>query len=294
MKRVPRLFVILVLFLAAAGAQTAKVKRNVVLRTDPSSSSDKIATLKPPATLTLVKPASKYGFLHVTTADGDTGWVWARFVEVQDEGDSEESDEISKLLAAHTDAVGQPLIENGQSVCGPTGDAKDGKTKALNANKNRTDIPDESAYVLIGWAQLRDLPSERANDLPGAPVVAEGFLVHRVKVENDGKGESTNCHLLDPSEVDWHIYFSDTAGRDDISEAVIVETTPRTRPLHKWKKSDLDAIVNKDIPIRISGWLLYDFEHTGAIGSQRATVWELHPITKIEIKRNRQWVDLDK
>ena len=113
------------------------------------------------------------------------------------------------------------------------------------------------------------------------------------KEESDGSGESTNCHLLKPDEVDWHIYLSDTAALDDISQAVIVETTPRTRPLHKWKKSDLDSVVNKNVPVRVSGWLLYDFEHVNAIGTQRASVWEVHPITKIEIQRNGQWVDLD-
>jgi uncharacterized protein YgiM (DUF1202 family) len=104
MKRAPRLLVFLTLLLAIASAQTAKVKQNVVLRTDASSSSDRITTLKPPATLTLVKPASKDGFLHVTTADGQTGWVWAKFIEVQDDGDSEDTNVVSKLLAAHTEA----------------------------------------------------------------------------------------------------------------------------------------------------------------------------------------------
>lgn len=58
-------------------------------------------------------------------------------------------------------------------------------------------------------AALRDLASDRANDLPSAPVVVEGFLVHRIKVANDRKGESTNCHLLEPDEVDWHIYLAE-------------------------------------------------------------------------------------
>jgi hypothetical protein len=93
--------------------------------------------------------------------------------------------------------------------------------------------------------------------------------------------------------VDWHIYLSDTADLDDISQAVVVETTPRTRPLHKWKKADLDKVVNKNIPVRISGWLMYDFEHINVIGTQRASVWEVHPITKIEVKQNSTWVDLD-
>jgi len=50
--------------------------------------------------------------------------------------------------------------------------------------------------------------------------------------------------------------------------------------------------VNKNVPVRISGWLLYDYEHVSVIGSQRASVWEIHPITKIEVKWNGQWVNL--
>ncbi|HJY82921.1 MAG TPA: hypothetical protein VKK81_17785 [Candidatus Binatia bacterium] len=234
----------------------------------------------------------------MATKDGDKGWVWANNVEVQDEGDSNEetvgdTDLLNKLVAGHSEAVGQPLVVNGVTVCGPTGKTNDENKKTLNKNKNRTDIPSDEAYITIGWTALRDLPSDRSADLQGAPVSVEGFLVHRVKVENEGKGESTNCGLLEDDEVDWHMYLSDTAGLDDISQAVIVETTPRARPLHKWKKPDLDKIVNKNRLVRISGWLLYDFEHTKVIGSQRASVWEVHPITKIEVKNNGQWVDLD-
>jgi hypothetical protein len=201
-----------------------------------------------------------------------------------------EGDTIAKLLAAHVDAVGQPLVINGETVCGPTGTSGiDDKKKALNTNKNRTDTPADTAYVPVDWADLRDLPANRSEDLPGAPVMLEGFLVHKVKPEG---AESPNCGLTDPDEVDWHIYTSDTAGVDDISKAVIVETTARTRPIHKWAKSDLDAVVNKNVPVRISGWLLYDYEHIPVIGSQRASVWEIHPITKIEVKQNGKWAKL--
>ena len=65
-------------------------------------------------------------------------------------------------------------------------------------------------------------------------MVIEGFLVHKVKLKG---AESPNCGLTDPNEVDWHIYTSNTAGLDDISKAVIVETTARIRPIHKWAKS---------------------------------------------------------
>ena len=45
--------------------------------------------------------------------------------------------------------------------------------------------------------------------------------------------------------------------------------------------------------VRISGWLMYDFEHVGAIGTQRAAVWEVHPVTRIQVQRSGQWIDLD-
>jgi hypothetical protein len=47
------------------------------------------------------------------------------------------------------------------------------------------------------------------------------------------------------------------------------------------------------VAVRISGWLRYAFRHVNAIGTQRSSVWEVHPITKIEIKRGGQWMDLD-
>jgi len=298
MKRLLRLLALCALSISIASAQTVIVKRNVVLRSKPSSSGKNLATLAPPSEVKLVSFAIRNGYRHVVTDDGTKGWVWANNVEVQDQGDTNEgtggdTSLFGQLVAAHSDAVGQPLIENGVTVCGPTGDTNDEKKKALNQNKNRTDMPAAGAYVPIGWTALRDLPSDRSSDFPGAPVVVEGFLVHRVKVDNEGTGESTNCHRTADNEVDWHIYLSDTADLDDISQAVIVETTPRTRPLHKWKKTDLDNVVNKNTAVRISGWLLYDFEHTGVIGTQRATVWEVHPITRIEVQQNGHWVDLD-
>ena len=298
MKALLRLSAFCILFACLANAQTAIVKRNVILRAKPSTSSHNIDTLAPKTKLTLIVPAARNGFLHVQTEDGDTGWVYAKNVEVSDEADAAEGpaapvedDAIAKLLAAHVDAVGAPLVIGGTTVCGPTGKpGNDEKKKVLNTNKNRTDTPDDSAYVKVDWAELRDLPANHADDLPGSPVVIEGvFLVNKVKPEG---AESPNCGLTDPDEVDWHMYTSDTAGVSDISKAVVVETTARTRPIHKWSKSDLDAVVNKNVPVRISGWLLYDYEHIPVIGTQRASVWEIHPITKIEVQKNGQWVNL--
>jgi hypothetical protein len=55
----------------------------------------------------------------------------------------------------------------------------------------------------------------------------------------------------------------------------------------------LAPLVDSQTEVRISGWLMYDSEHVNVIGTQRATVWEVHPITKIEVQKDGQWVDLD-
>jgi len=47
-------------------------------------------------------------------------------------------------------------------------------------------------------------------------------------------------------------------------------------------------------PVRMSGWLMLDPEHQDMINSGlRSTLWEIHPITKIEVFKDGQWVDLD-
>jgi hypothetical protein len=294
MKRLLSLLVSCLLWAGFATAQTAVVKRNANLRSDASTGSDVIEKLKPGTQVQLVEPDETSGFYRVTAPDGQDGWVWARNIKVLGPTTTTTSsgDLLSQLMNARKPATGEPLIENGSEVCGPTGDARNATAIALNTNKNRTDVPGGSDYVDIGWSDLENLPADRKDDFVGAPVRVIGFLSHRINVENTGNGESTNCHLVGDNEVDWHIYLTNSSAQQ-ISQAIIVETTPRTRPQHKWTTDMLAPFVDSATQVRISGWLMYDSEHVGAIGTQRATVWEVHPITKIEVQNNSQWVDLD-
>lgn len=200
---------------------------------------------------------------------------------------------IANLAAAKKPAVGQPLVINGQQVCGPKGNATQANMKELNNNKNRTDEPGPSDYILIPWDDLKDLPTDKVADIQGAPVMVVGFLSNRVKVENGAPGESTNCNLLNPDEVDWHMYLTKQPAQM-IKDAIIVETTPRVRPNHTWTTELLAPFVNKNKPLRISGWLIYDFQHKGVIGTERTTVWEVHPITRIEVQDAQgKWVNIE-
>jgi hypothetical protein len=81
---------------------------------------------------------------------------------------------------------------------------------------------------------------------------------------------------------------------DAEATAIVVETTPRVRELHvKWTPSALVPWVNSSAPVRISGWTLLDPEHRSHLGKYRSTLWEIHPVTRIEVFKNGQWIDAD-
>jgi hypothetical protein len=293
------IFLLLILLSSLSGfSQTATLKRNSNLRKSASSSSAVVELLSAGDEVTLVSNHKQSGYYHVEAKDGEKGWVLARNLSVPAPSspsgtNTTSASLLARLKAARVTAVPQPLVIGGHEVCPATGNSTDTNMTELNKRKNRTDIPDASAYIPIDWEVLKGLPSNSPDDLQGAPVMVTGFLSHRIKVENGSPGESTNCKLLNDDEVDWHIYLTKAASQP-ISKAVIVETTPRTRPLHTWDKAVLDGLVNKDQQVRISGWLMYDFQHVSEIGTARATVWEVHPITRIEVSDGSGgWNDIE-
>jgi hypothetical protein len=200
---------------------------------------------------------------------------------------------LAKLKTARVTSNPKPLLIGGNQVCAASGNAKEQDMVALDTHKNRVDIPAEDSYIPIDWDVMANLPSSSPDDLQGAPVMVKGYLSHRIKVQDEKPGESANCNLIQPNEVDWHIYL--TAQRNQgIAQALIVETTPRTRPLHHWNESALAKLVNTNTQVRISGWLMYDFQHVPEIGTERATVWEVHPITRIEVTDGKGgWTDVE-
>ena len=55
----------------------------------------------------------------------------------------------------------------------------------------------------------------------------------------------------------------------------------------------MGQIVKKKQRVRISGWMMLDPEHPDQVGKTRGSIWEIHPIMKIEVNQNGSWVDLD-
>jgi hypothetical protein len=130
----------------------------------------------------------------------------------------------------------------------------------------------------------------------------EGFLAD---VKSEGP-EQTNCGApaTARADVDWHSYLVEHPG-DANRLSVIAEMTPRTRPAHHWTFAGLHALAGSSTRVRLTGWLLLDPEHfnnvTGYVSPQgvpatnvwRVTIWELHPVTRIEVCQVGHWVDLD-
>ena len=107
--------------------------------------------------------------------------------------------------------------------------------------------------------------------------------------------ESTNCHAKDDLDCDTHIEMVLDPIKGDASARMIVEVTPRWRfPMSErgmdWAPGRAGTGF-RDIGSRFGRWMLFDAEHQrdsgntapGRAGNWRATVWEIHPVTSIEV-----------
>jgi uncharacterized protein YraI len=324
--KVLRAFVLSWIVVLLAGAQTAVVKRNVNLRSDPSTSHDPIKKLTPGTQINILDSSPTNGFLHVQ-AGADSGWVWSKNVQIQATpaaGPSSGGPPEGPITTAISSSWDKPdpqdtVFHGDEGDCGETGDGGDTDT---NRRKNRVDISDQ--FHPVAWSAINSLafpqgaPRSRMDwtqsqldqisPVEGVALSVEGFL-YKVKVESSSAnatsgGESTNCHAHLANDVDWHMPLTANDGEAQ-SVAIIVETTPRLRQKHpNWTTARLkpwtahngnqtNAAYNHQ-KVRISGWLMLDPEHQDMIDEGlRSTLWEIHPITKIEVWDGSQWVDLD-
>lgn len=315
------LSVLLFACLIAGTALAAEVivKNRATLRSDPSTQRPPIAILHPDEHLDLLEPAPTAGYYHVRSDEGEEGWVYSRNVEIVPETVSPPQPaavpspppEAPSANASVASSIPQTwdkpnpnstTFDGPDGHCGPTGDKGDAVT---NARKNRTDVA--TAYHPVTWKAVQTLPYPVAKKslgdwtpqqlaqiepYQGVAVSVVGYLA-ALKPQDHGGGESTNCHFTNSEEVDWHMALVEHAG-DLESTSIVVETTPRVRKLHPtWTPHALAPWLNSPAPVRISGWTMLDPEHRAHLGKFRSTLWEIHPIMKIEVFRDGQWVDLD-
>ncbi len=195
---------------------------------------------------------------------------------------------IAILFLVPVQAFAQELFHG----CGMEGDARSRSVRALNRLKNRFHAPgpaDIDSRVSLA-AMLEPGDDEHRWDKARAAVIT-GY-VHDVKV---GGIESVNCHARDAMNRDTHIELVLDPMHEGKIQRVIVEVTPRWREMMGRKNVDWTtkglrtAFLGRWV--RVEGWLLYDVEHKdesentnpGRKRNWRATAWEIHPVTGIEV-----------
>lgn len=184
----------------------------------------------------------------------------------------------------------------GFAGCPPDGDGGD---RQLNVLKNRVDsaawVPTPFASIVglswpvsvtrifrAEWTRRDSVTVARNEDVP---VSVEGYF-SGAKVEGP---EATNCHGAESKFRDWHLWLSANPGTDR-RHSIVVETTPGVRALHpEWSMTKLHKLVRDSTFVRVSGWLMLDQEHPEQIRKTRGTLWEIHPVMKIEMRRGGRW-----
>lgn len=155
---------------------------------------------------------------------------------------------------------------------------------------------------------------------------ALGYL-YAIKPETGGSGETSNCKLSqNEADVDFHIFIGfdptiaariithpDSATLAEKGKSIVVEMTPHYRAAFQpnWTSDLVKSVRGRRV--KIVGQLMVDNDHNSTkdncglagagSGCWRATIWELHPVTRFQVCRaagndcdvnSTDWVDLEK
>lgn len=185
-----------------------------------------------------------------------------------------------------------PAPINSASPCPVEGNAKSDRIKELNKLKNRTATPQTADFdttITLQKLLATGNDTKRWNSSKAVKVIG---YVYDVKV---GGIETCNCKTKEKDLRDTHIELVTDPMNPAKSLRFVAEVTPRWRQQMKKKEVDWSTRTLRDKYlgrwVLVEGWLMFDEEHehqaqnTSPDGKNnwRATAWEIHPITKIEV-----------
>jgi len=124
-------------------------------------------------------------------------------------------------------------------------------------------------------------------------IALTGYLL----TANKGAVDAANCN--DKKRRNFHLWigkipehYKDLAKKAR-AKAVIVALTPFWQSQHPtWRLHDLEKLAKQGAMVRISGWAFYYPEHSDELGKTRGTLWEVHPVTRIEVWIGGGWREL--
>jgi hypothetical protein len=161
----------------------------------------------------------------------------------------------------------------------------------LTEQKNRTDIP--AHYELLTFAQFLALPA-----VPERYTAPDWTIVRaqtRRSVSLKGYiGEVIQAvdgatYGRPPEQGDLHVHLREARQlqcgvRGSRNRQIVTEVTPHFQPpTTGWSYEALLDLCQRQVRVRISGWLLHDYQHIKDVGASRASAWEIHPVTNIEV-----------
>ena len=158
----------------------------------------------------------------------------------------------------------------------------------LNILKNRNTQPKSSEIdKSITLEKILNSKDDQNCFKNNSGVIIEGYIFKA----KDEPGESCNCYSTDPKDLDVHVYISTNKNARSIADCAVIEVTNYSKQLHpEWNAKYFNTHY-KGHKVQITGWMMYDFEHTNvsyesnhnASTIQRKTVWEVHPITTVKV-----------
>lgn len=176
--------------------------------------------------------------------------------------------------------------------CGMEGTAKGANLKKLNQLKNRYVAPQDSeidASITLDALLAPDDDRTRWSSTSGAELTGYVLAV------KPGGGETCNCGKTDPANTDTHIELVSDPTNTDGTQVVVIEVTPRMRAIMDasgtdWSTKTLRAQFRHKW-VKVRGWMTFDAQHAnaaentnpGGANNWRATAWEIHPVTAIEV-----------
>ena len=152
---------------------------------------------------------------------------------------------------------------------------------SLMAQKGRTTVP--AAYEPWTWADFLALPTlpraYRASDW----ALVQGYTARAIRLE----GYIAEAYRWRDGDVDVHLRAAPSAHcfpGGPRQAQIVTEVTPAFQPPRTgWSATVLRELCEQQVRVRLSGWLLHDFEHAEPASAWRVSAWEIHPVTAIEV-----------
>lgn len=179
-----------------------------------------------------------------------------------------------------------------EQECPPEGSATRADLKELNKLKNRQGVPAAGSIdTAITLKKILQPGNDKSRWSTSKAARITGY-VYDVK---PGGVESCNCKTEEKDRRDTHIELVADPMHTGKTLRMVVEITPHMREAEKKKNVDwsTETLRSKLLGrwVTFTGWLLFDAEHAsqaentspGRARNWRATAWEIHPVTNIEV-----------